>query len=257
MDNSLKEGFLRKGFTVISHDSFCAMLNELTPVDDPVRTAFGKFWDDLVTDSYLLEIEKEIGGNFGTRKRRFIAYTYNVERNEISFDNSHTTFDQPRTYSNGDGRKGNTEGERKFELLSIEAQKSHLLKNLIRRSISLMATGDDISEKNWHGCIHFIRMHADGGGGIGDPSPEGVHRDNTYLLSMHLISRVCVYGGESKVYGLNGELLESFTLEAPYDSVFIHDEKVLHDVDPIVSDANSIGYRDMLIIDYKRGVGRI
>jgi hypothetical protein len=256
MDNSLREGFLRRGFTVISHDSFCLMLNELTPVDDAGRIEFGKFWDDLATDPYLLEVEKEVGGNFGTRKRRFIAYTYNIARNEISFDNSHTTFDQPRIYSNEDGRVGNTKEGRKFELLSIEAQNSVLLKNLIRYSIFLMATGEDSGENNWHGCIHFIRMHADGNGGIGDPSPEGVHRDNTYLLSMHLINRVGVQGGQSKVYDLNGELLESFTLTAPYDSIFIHDGKVLHDVDPIVSDVNSIGYRDMLIIDYKRGMGR-
>ena len=65
---------------------------------------------------------------------------------------------------------------------------------------------------------------------------------------MTMIERKNVVGGNTIVYGQDGERLEEFMLFDPLDTTFVNDEKTFHEVSPISpSEPGRPGHRDMFV----------
>ena len=103
--------------------------------------------------------------------------------------------------------------------------------------------------------MHQIRvspLDKDGG----SPAPEGPHRDGHDYISMHFIGRTNITGGESLLYADNPNAtasLPSFLMKETFDSIYLDDRKMRHEVTPIVpTQDQEIAYRDILIIDYEK-----
>ena len=87
---------------------------------------------------------------------------------------------------------------------------------------------------------------------MGKPSPEGIHQDGEEYFGVLLINRYNISGGKSIIYDLNENILNEFELVKPGDSYIVSDKLVKHSVTPIeVIDASDIGFRDVLIINYR------
>jgi hypothetical protein len=84
---------------------------------------------------------------------------------------------------------------------------------------------------------------------VGQPAPEGMHRDGVdYVLTL-FIDRVGADGGESSVY-LAGDrsMLAATQLSQPGEYLFVDDHKLLHDVTGLsLKPGYEHGYRDVLI----------
>jgi hypothetical protein len=84
---------------------------------------------------------------------------------------------------------------------------------------------------------------------VGQPAPEGMHRDGVdYVLTL-FVDRVGADGGESSVYlSSDRSMLASTQLSEPGEYLFVDDHKLLHDVTGLSLKAgHDQGYRDVLI----------
>jgi hypothetical protein len=111
-------------------------------------------------------------------------------------------------------------------------------------------TGADLPDQPWLVLVHQVRITAEAKA-FAAPAPEGIHRDGHKFLALHLIARINIGGGESAVYDGSGRMLHQCVLEDPLDTLYLHDECVMHGVTPISSfDGQHAAVRDMLIIDF-------
>ena len=84
---------------------------------------------------------------------------------------------------------------------------------------------------------------------VGQPAPEGVHRDGVdYVLTL-FVDRVGADGGESSVcLSSDHTMLASTQLSEPGEYLFVDDHKLLHDVTGLsLKPGHDHGYRDVLI----------
>ncbi len=91
---------------------------------------------------------------------------------------------------------------------------------------------------------------------LGEPGPEGIHRDGEEFGAIHLIQRKNVAGGVNSVYDNDGQLLASFILEDPLDSLILWNPHTLHSVSPIRPEvAGEPAIRDTLIMGFDHAPG--
>lgn len=103
----------------------------------------------------------------------------------------------------------------------------------------------------WHIEAHQFRI--DASHELASPTPEGIHRDGVNFVFMMLVNRTNVVNGETSIYDLAKNRLSSRTLTTPFESAIINDERVMHGVTPIIKiDTKKAGYRDMLVITFKK-----
>jgi hypothetical protein len=104
---------------------------------------------------------------------------------------------------------------------------------------------------DWHIEVHQFRIVTCGA--AASPTPEGVHRDGVDFVFMMMINRQQVSGGATFLYDQSGALLHQHTLTDPMESAFINDQRIFHGVSPITpADQDSYGYRDMLVITFRK-----
>lgn len=105
-------------------------------------------------------------------------------------------------------------------------------------------------QTRWYVEAHPFRI--DTTDGIGRPTPEGAHRDGVDFVAVLLVAREHVKGGESRVFEADGPAGQRFTLVAPWTTVLLDDERVIHETTPIQPDGPG-GHRDTLVLTYRRG----
>ena len=87
----------------------------------------------------------------------------------------------------------------------------------------------------------------------GLPAPEGIHQDGTDFLTLHLVRRRNIGGGETKIYDLHRQLIGNYTMREPLDSLILQDPRIMHGVTPVHSaDGRTPGIRDLLGVDFIR-----
>jgi hypothetical protein len=85
----------------------------------------------------------------------------------------------------------------------------------------------------------------------GLPAPEGVHQDGTDWLTLHLVRRRNIAGGETTIYDLDRKPIQRYTLRETLDSLILEDPRIMHGVTPVQSaDGRTLGIRDLLGIDF-------
>ncbi|MBI4375128.1 MAG: 2OG-Fe dioxygenase family protein [Elusimicrobia bacterium] len=102
----------------------------------------------------------------------------------------------------------------------------------------------------WKIELHQFRIEATAGG-MGRPTPEGVHRDGVDCALVMLVRRENVASGTTTVHDLAGKLRGSFTLTEPLDAAIVDDARVMHGVTPITPlDPSRPAYRDVMVATY-------
>lgn len=211
-----------------------APVDALRAFDCPLEVvqSWRPLWNDLPPDHYLRD-----GGRY--RKRRHSSF---VVTGEVLAQVPHRAHWQPLSYNALHG--GMTRWfEPMLPLITDHPAWAALLTRL--------AAGFSMIKgpQPWYVEAHQFRI--DTAGGIGRPTPEGAHRDGVDFVVVILIDRVDVKGGESRVFEANGRQGQRFTLMAPWSTLILDDEKVIHETTPIQPDTQS-GYRDTLVLTFRR-----
>jgi hypothetical protein len=191
------------------------------------------FWDDLPPDAYLKD-----GGRY--RRRRHGCFI--VEGEQVT-PQPHRPHWQPVEYNALHGGL-----ERHFEpidvaLLADPLWNRYLVMGAARASALRGA-------QRWFVEAHLFRI--DTTDGIGRPTPEGAHRDGVDLVGVTLISREGIKGAETRVFAAQGREGLRFTLTEPFSTLWLDDERVIHESTPIQPlQPGGSGHRDTLVLTYR------
>lgn len=194
-------------------------------------------WDDLEPDKYL-----EYGAMF--RLRRYGRY-YWSPRDDVLAALPQEPYFQPveeNPYAGGIPRS--------FAPLLPDTWRNPFLMALVRLTFACLPIAGARQGKTWEVRIHQIRIVASPGK-PGLPAPEGIHQDGTDFLTLHLVRRRNVMGGESTIYDLHRQPLACYTMREPLDSFILEDPRIMHGVTPVHSaDGLRPGTRDLLGVDF-------
>jgi hypothetical protein len=141
---------------------------------------------------------------------------------------------------------------RYFAALGADTVDNSFLRELILFDLAQLTSNKHI-EDDWLIGVHQIRVVATPGV-PGSPTPEGIHRDDEYYTSQHLISRHNIGGGINFFYG-NGpnptRVPQSDWTQKSYFDSYYFDRSLWHSVSPIVyGERDGGGHRDVLLIDF-------
>jgi hypothetical protein len=121
---------------------------------------------------------------------------------------------------------------------------------LVRSTFNCLPVTGDRQAKNWEVRIHQIRITASPKE-PGLPAPEGIHQDGTDFLTLHLVRRQNIVGGESTIYDLDRKPIQRFTMRETLDSFILEDPRIMHGVTPVYpGDGRTLGIRDLLGVDF-------
>jgi hypothetical protein len=121
---------------------------------------------------------------------------------------------------------------------------------LVRATFACLPVAEDKQGKSWEVRIHQIRIVASPEE-PGLPAPEGIHQDGTDFLTLHLVRRHNIAGGESTIYDLNRKPIQRFILREALDSMILEDPRIMHGVTPVhPADGRTVGTRDLLGVDF-------
>ena len=219
------------GFAVVGPPGVEALLGAPVAALD----AWLAFWDRLPPDAYLLD-----GGKY--RQRRHGAFVVDGDVVTAVPPRPHW---QPVDYNALHGGI-----ERHFEqvepALADDPTWRRLLASLAARASALKGA------QRWYVEAHPFRI--DTANGIGRPTPEGAHRDGVDLVSVTLLARRGIKGGETRVFQAQSSAGLRFTLSEPWTTVLLDDARVIHETTPIQRlKAGEPGWRDTLVLTFRAG----
>jgi hypothetical protein len=194
-------------------------------------------WDHLELDRYL-----EHGATF--RRRRYGRYFWSPGNDELIPLPPEPYFqpEEENAYAGGMVRE--------FAPLLPETLDNPFLHALVRATFACLPVAEDKQGKSWEVRIHQIRIVASPEE-PGLPAPEGIHQDGTDFLTLHLVRRHNIAGGESTIYDLNRKPIQRFILREALDSMILEDPRIMHGVTPVhPADGRTIGTRDLLGVDF-------
>ncbi|MEU3610478.1 2OG-Fe dioxygenase family protein [Streptomyces sp. NPDC035033] len=212
----------------------------LAPELQPLVKELADEWERLETDQYLKD-----GSRF--RERRYDRFYFLPRTGEVRL--------RPhRPYFQSEGVNGYAGGiPREVAPLSSATLANPLLTRLLRDDFAHFPLTDDDPrlDEPWDVQCHQFRIISTPDE-IGEPTPEGPHRDEVDYGVIHLMGRVNTEGGESQVYTRDKKLVTQFVLTDQMDTMFWADQQILHAVQPIrPSDHGGPAVRDVLIMGYK------
>lgn len=195
-------------------------------------------WQDLPPDLYLNDQEPY-------RRRRFGCYSYSASSKELAAL-KHEPFYQSAEYNKFVGGIS-----RHFQPLTPQVCGNAFLKELIKFNVMKLRIEDGHGEA-WKVGVHQIRIVSNSRF-VGNPTPEGIHRDGVAYFSVHLIGRENIgHGGVTCIYTPGGDKINELTLSKPLDSLYANDRSILHCVSKIYpGDGADFAYRDTLIMTYE------
>lgn len=219
------------GFAVVGAQGMATLIG--APAAD--LDAWLPYWDRLPADAYLLD-----GGKY--RQRRHGGFIVDGDSVTAVPPRPHW---QPVDYNALHGGI-----ERHFEQiepgLASEPTWHRLLAALAARASALKGA------QRWFVEAHPFRI--DTANGIGRPTPEGAHRDGVDLVSVTLVGRRGIKGGETRVFQAQASAGLRFTLSQPWTTVLLDDARVIHETTPIQPlKAGQPGWRDTLVLTFRAG----
>lgn len=106
--------------------------------------------------------------------------------------------------------------------------------------------------QHWNIRLHPYRVVADRNE-VGNPTPEGLHRDGVDYIASLMVSRRNVLGGETTVTDNDRRVLWQRTLRNPLDLLIGKDAHTMHAVSPVSPVDASLGaWRDVLVIAFTK-----
>ncbi|WP_284945687.1 2OG-Fe dioxygenase family protein [Acidisoma cladoniae] len=228
----------------LGEDGFAQLRSALTRqvLDEAGLTAWPRFaesWNDLGLDQFMAD-----GGRY--RRRRFAAFAVS---NQGIRRKPHQPHYQSRDYNALNGGIA-----RWFDPVS-EGIGAHPTTRAILRLCDSLFTGltpVDLRPEAWHVEMHQFRIEAQPDQ-VGQPTPEGLHRDGVDWVLVLLVRRENVASGETTITDLRRQPLSSFTLADPLDAALVDDSRVYHGVTAIHPlDPSRPSFRDVLVITFRR-----
>ena len=232
-----REELRTNGYSLLPADQF--------PLDEemhPLVKELAHEWDQLETDRYL-----KSGSRF--RERAYDRFYFLPRTGEIRL--------RPhRPYFQSEGVNDYAGGiHRDVAPLSRSTLDNPLLTRLLRDNFARFPVDDGRLDEPWDVQCHQFRIISTPDE-VGEPTPEGPHRDEVDYGAIHLMGRLNVTGGESQVYNEEKELQAEFCLTEQMDTMFWADQQILHAVRPIQAvDPSRPAVRDVLIMGYKHSPG--
>lgn len=192
-------------------------------------------WNDLPPDTHLRD-----GGHY--RFRRHSCFVYDAVNAALT-QTPHRAHWQPVTYNALHGGF-----ERWFEPVRDDIAHHPMWRALLSHLGQFLA--EIKPTPAWYIEAHQFRV--DTAGGIGRPTPEGAHRDGVDFVAVVMLERHGIKGGETRVFEAHGPQGVRFTLEQPWSTLLLDDERVIHESTPI-QPLGEHGWRDTLVLTFRQG----
>jgi len=223
----LPDALRAEGQAVIAPEGLATLVG----VRPDALDALAPYWDDLPPDEYLRD-----GGRY--RRRRHGCFVVDGKAVQAVARRAHW---QPVEYNALHGGL-----ERWFEPIDPGLVAHPAWTGLVR------ALADTCSQvrgtRRWHVEAHQFRI--DTTDGIGRPTPEGAHRDGVDFVSVILVARGGVKGGETRVFDAGGPCGIRFTLAEAWTMLMLDDARVIHETTPI-QPLHEAGHRDTLVLTFR------
>ncbi|HEX7638186.1 MAG TPA: 2OG-Fe dioxygenase family protein [Burkholderiaceae bacterium] len=197
--------------------------------------AWHPFWDRLPPDAYLLDggkYRQRRHGNFVVEGDTLVAAPHRPHWQSVDYNALHGGI------------------ERHFEPLEPALAQDPAWRRLL---VALAARASALKgAQAWYVEAHTFRI--DTANGIGRPTPEGAHRDGVDLVSVSLVERRGIKGGETRVFQAQSAAGQRFTMSRPWTTVLLDDARVIHETTPIQpAQAGERGWRDTLVLTFRAG----
>ena len=232
--HDLKDSLKIRGFSLLSPQS----VEQFSGHTLDEWAALSDEWNHLATDKYLKD-----GGRY--RKRKHSSVVVTGKKVTLMPHRAHW---QPLSYNALHGGI-----DRWFEPCNTAFIESPAFQGLL---IELCAQFSELKQIDpvstpWYVEVHQFRI--DTADGIGRPTPEGAHRDGVDFVSVMLMNRQHIKGGETRVFRNESPDGQRFTLEEPLSLLLLDDEKVIHETTPIQPSDHSktLSCRDTLVLTFR------
>ena len=202
------------------------------------RKHFSHEWDRLKLDPYMAD-----GGRY--RFRRYGLFNLSIITGRINYIPD-AFFYQDININPLNGGK-----LRKFASLTKDSVENPFLQELMLFDLAQLTSTTSV-KVDWLIGVHQIRIIAMPGAS-GNPTPEGVHRDDETYTVQHLIKRHNIDGGVNYFHGSEREpeRYPEVLKQLNYFDSYYADHTLWHSVSPIILNMHgSEGYRDVLLIDF-------
>ena len=219
------------GFAVVPSVATRALLGHPAAGD---IAAFHATWDDLAVDHFMAD-----GGRY--RRRRHAVF-------QVTGDAIVRLPHQPH-YQATEYNALNGGIERWFEPVGDEAAHSVVLTGLFDACREIFPLDPD---SDYRAELHQFRIEATADA-VGQPTPEGMHRDGVDWVCVMLMTRANLAEGTTSIARPDGTTLGAFTLTDAFDAVFLDDHRVMHGVTAVRPlDPARPAHRDVLVLTFKR-----
>lgn len=226
---------IREGaFLFVDGGRFQRALEAGGPLHD--LDAFTRSWNRLETDQFMAD-----GGRYRRRRHATLA----AARGAAAVRLPHQPHYQSRAYNALNGGI-----ERWFAPVEEAVVQGATMTRVL-------ALGGAIADAlfplppAWHIELHQFRIEARVGA-LGQPTPEGLHRDGVDFVMVLMVERNNIERGVTRIHGADRAPLGGFTLERPFDAALLDDHRVFHAVtavepiDPVLP-----AHRDVLVATWR------
>lgn len=236
---SLSNPFTQRITTELREPGFLILSSKETynslAVDPQDWEKFAIEWNLLTTDQYMAD-----GGTY--RLRRYSHFELNPENLQL-IQLAHGPYQQSATVNVLNGGI-----QRYFDPCTPSFCNSPVLTRLLK------IVGNGLSQiirpGSWDIKLHPYRIRTSPTM-IGNPAPEGRHRDGVTFIMTMMINRHQIQGGESQIYSNDGKELTTVILKNRGDIILSDDRATMHAVSPItIIDTDSDGFRDVLVVAF-------
>ena len=201
---------------------------------------FAASWNDLGLDSYMAD-----GGRYRRRRHAALSVTLAGEIRR----KPHQPHYQSRDYNPLNGGIA-----RWFDPVTGAIAAHPALHAILRLCLDVFTgcTSPATRPASWHVELHQFRVESREGM-VGNPTPEGLHRDGVDWVLVLLVARHNVASGQTSIHDLQRRHLGSFTLAEPMEAALVDDDRVYHGVTPVTPiDPAEPAFRDVLVATFRR-----
>jgi len=200
-------------------------------------SAFADSWNRLEIDAYMAD-----GGRY--RRRRYATLSAPATGGAIVLE-PHVPHYQGREYNSLNGGIARHFAPIEAATLAQPAMQSAL-------QIGLRLYRHLVPGRSAHIELHQFRIEASVGS-VGQPTPEGAHRDGVDFVLVMMVRRHNIASGTTEIFDVQGQPVDRFTLTEPGDAAFVDDTRALHGVTPITPfDPAQPAWRDVLVATYRK-----
>ncbi len=181
------------------------------------------------------------------RRRCFGKFIVDIANKTIDFVKDNVFFQSYEINSYAGGI------ERKLPKISDAISSNVILHRIINNTLNAFLIYKNKESKVWDVFVHQFRIESKKGI-QGNPTPEGIHKDGHTFISMHMISRHNIEGGTSYIYDENRKKIKEIVLKGILESILLDDMEMYHSASAISSINDEVGFRDLMVIDYKERI---